>query len=164
MNIGIFVHSQSGNTSSMGMAITMKLREKGHDVDIQLMKPVGRMRPRMKHVEFRDEVPDMAAYDVVVFGGPIWGFAASPVVSAFINNITDLKGKFAVCFSTSGFPTALSGARGGLSKLSRQLEELGATMLESEAFCWGLVCNKKKMGLAVERICDRIEKVSRPKI
>jgi NAD(P)H dehydrogenase (quinone) len=156
MNVGIFIHSQSGNTSSMGMAITMNLRAQGNEVDIQLMKTAGRLKPRMKHVEFRDDSPNMAPYDVVIFGGPIWGFTVSPVVGAFIKEIPELKGKKALCFSTSGFPTAISGARGGLKKMEMLLDGLGATVLESEPFFWGLFRSKKKMDNAVNRICDRI--------
>jgi flavodoxin len=158
MRLGIFVHSQSGHTSEMGMAITKKLREKGHEVDIELMKPTGRVHPRMKHVEFREESPDMSPYDAVIFGGPIWAFTASPVVISFIKEIPSLKGKKTLCFSTSGFPTAISGAPGGLKKLGALLEELGATVLEGEAFFWGLLHDNKKMEQAAERVCGRLEK------
>ena len=47
MKIGIFVHSQSGHTSALGMAIVNKLRERGHDVDIELLRSVKRARPFM---------------------------------------------------------------------------------------------------------------------
>ena len=156
MNIGIFVHSQSGHSSAMGMAITKKLRENGHSVDIQLIQTSGRVHPRMKHVELRNEVPDLSAYEAIIVGGPIWAFTASPVVSAFIKEIPGLKGKKALCFTTSDFPTAVSGAKGALKKLSAQLEELGAEVLPGEAFFWGLWCNKKKMEEAVQRICGRL--------
>jgi NAD(P)H dehydrogenase (quinone) len=158
MHIGIFVHSQSGHSSAFGMAITRKLREKGHEVDIELMKPIGLVHPRQKGVEFRDDVPDMAPYDTVIFGGPVWAFTASPVVTSFIKDIPDLKGKKALCFSTSGFPTAMSGAKGGLKKLAAILEELGATVLEGEPLFWGLWCSAKTMDAAAERICGRLTK------
>jgi NAD(P)H dehydrogenase (quinone) len=158
MHIGIFVHSQSGHTSTMGMAVTSRLREKGHEVDIELIKPAGRVHPRMKHVEFRDDVPDMSPYDAVLFGGPVWAFTASPVVGSFIKEIPTLKGKKVLCFSTSGFPTAISGAKGGLKKLGLLLEEAGAAVLEGEPLFWGVGCSKKKMAAAAERICQRIAK------
>jgi flavorubredoxin len=156
MNIGIFIHSQSGHCSAMGMAITHLLREKGNDVDIQLIQPVGKVRPRMKNVTLRTDMPDITPYDALILGGPIWAFTASPVVLAFIKEIPSLKGKKTICFTTSGFPTSISGAKGGLKKLSAELEELGATALEGEAFFWGLWCNKKKMLQAAERICGRV--------
>ena len=158
MHVGIFIHSQSGHSSDMGMAITRKLREKGHEVDILLMKPAGRVRPRKKHVEFREDVPDMSPYDAVVFGGPIWGFTASPVVSAFIKEIPSLKGKKALCFSTSGAPTAISGAKGGMKKLNGLLEEIEATVIEGEAIFWGLWCSKNKIETIAQRICEKLLK------
>jgi flavodoxin len=158
MHIGIFIHSQSGHSSTFGMAVTRKLREKGHEVDIGLMKPAGRVHPRQKRVEFHDDSPDMSSYDAVVFGGPVWAFTASPVVVSFIKEIPDLKGKKALCFTTSGFPTAISGAKGGLKTLSTLLEEIGATVLEGEPLFWGLWCGAKKMDAAAERICGRLMK------
>jgi flavodoxin len=158
MKFGIFVHSQSGHSSALGLAITQKLRERGHEVDIQLIQPAGRVRPRMKRVELKEDVPDMSAYDAVLFGGPIWAFSPSPVVCAFINGIPGLKGKKALCFTTSGFPTPLSGAKGALNKIAGRLDDLDATVLEGETFFWGLWCDKKKMQKAVERICDRMTK------
>jgi flavodoxin len=158
MNIGIFIHSQSGHTSEMGMAITKILRGKGHTVDIQLMKPVGNIHPRMKHVEFRDEIPDFSSYNAIIFGGPVWAFAPSPVVASFIKEIPDLKGKKAMCFTTSGFPTIFSGARGSLKKLKHQLEDIGADVLQGEPFFWGFIPNKKNMQKSVDSICERINK------
>jgi NAD(P)H dehydrogenase (quinone) len=158
MHIGIFVHSQSGHSSAIGMAITGKLREKGHEVDIQLILPAGRVRPRMKHVELRDDVPDMSSYDAIVFGGPIWGFTASPVVTAFIKEIPKLKGKKTLCYSTSGFPTAISGAKRSLNKLNSLLEEIEATVIEGEAVFWGLWCSKNKMETIAQKICEKLEK------
>jgi NAD(P)H dehydrogenase (quinone) len=158
VNIGIFVHSQSGHTSAMGMAITKAFRDKGHEVDIQLVMPAGRAHPRMKRVELRDEIPDLSSYDAVLFGGPVWAFTASPVIRSFIKEIPSLKGKKALCFSTSGFPTAISGAQGGLKTLSVLLEEIEATVLEGEAFFWGLLGSKKKMEEAAVRICERVVK------
>jgi NAD(P)H dehydrogenase (quinone) len=158
VNIGIFVHSQSGHSSALGMAITKALREKGHEVDIQLIMPAGRAHPRMKRVELREEIPDLSSYDAVLFGGPVWAFTASPVVISFIKEIPSLKGKKALCFTTSGFPTAISGAEGGLKKLAGLLQEIDATVLEGEAIFWGLWCGQKKMEAAAERICGRVVK------
>ncbi|HAJ78851.1 MAG TPA: hypothetical protein DCO75_03700 [Fibrobacteres bacterium] len=158
MNIGIFIHSQSGHSSELGMATTKKLREKGNTVDIQLMKPLGRVHPRMKHVEFRDETPDISSYDALVFGGPIWAFDASPVVLSFIKEIHSLKGKKAICFTTSGLPTPLSGAKGAIKKMCRQLEKIGADVLEGEAFFWGFMPGKKAIENVAEKICVKLTK------
>jgi flavodoxin len=79
MKIGVFVHSQSGNTARFGLAITHALREKSQDVDVELLRPVGKVRPRARHIEFRT-LPEIEEYDMLLFGGPIWAFNASPVL------------------------------------------------------------------------------------
>ncbi len=160
MHIGIFIHSQSGHSSAIGLAVTQKLRESGHEVDIELIRTAGRVRPLMKHVELMEEVPDMAAYDAVIFGGPILAHAVSPVIVSFIKEIPRLKGKKALCFTTSGFPTSISGARGGLKKLSGLLQELEAIVCEGEPVYWGFYCGKKRIEQAADRIRRKVEAIS----
>jgi flavodoxin len=154
MKIGIFVHSQSGHTSALGLAIADNLRAKGHEVDIELLRSVKRARPRMKHVELRN-APEIDSFDVVVFGGPIWGFAPSPLIVSYIGEITHLKNKKALCFATSGFPGALSNGKNALRKINAKLDALGAQILEGESFFWGF-WRKNRMRAAVERICATI--------
>lgn len=157
MKIGIFVHSQSGNTAKLGLAVTHSLREKGHDVSIELLRPLGKVHPRVKQVDFR-AMPDPAEYEVVIFGGPIWAFSASPVLVSLLKQFTTLKGKKTLCFTTSGFPTAISGAQRAISRLSELCEGLGATVLPGVPLFWGFYCGKKRLDETVARICDLIGK------
>jgi NAD(P)H dehydrogenase (quinone) len=157
MKIGIFVHSQSGNTAKLGLAVVNALREKGHDVSIELLRPVGKVHPRMRHVEFRT-LPETEEYDMVLFGGPIWAFHASPVVVSLLKQISTLKGKKALCFTTSGFPTAFSGAKRAIMRINELLEGLGATVLTGIPLFWGMYCGKKKLDKTVEEICGTILK------
>jgi flavodoxin len=156
MKIGIFVHSQSGNTAKFGLAVTHTLREKGHDVSIELLRPLGKVHPRVKHVDFRT-LPDPSEYEIVIFGGPIWAFSASPVLVSLLKQLTTLKGKKTLCFTTSGFPTAISGAKRGISRLSELCEGLGATVLPGVALFWGIYCGKKRFDAAVEKIYGYIK-------
>ena len=127
MKIGIFIHSQSGNTSALGLAIVKKLRDKGHDVDIELLRSTKRARPFMKHVELH-KTPE----------------------------IPHLKGKKALCFVTTLFPDSLSGAKGVLKKFNAKLDALCAEVLESKSYCYGLWQDKKRMDAAAEEICAAI--------
>jgi flavodoxin len=155
MKIGIFVHSQSGNTAKLGLAVTHALREKGLDVSIELLRPLGKIHPRVKHVQFRS-LPEVEEYDIILFGGPIWAFSASPVIVSLLKQLETLKGKKAMCFTTSGFPTAFSGAKRALIRMSDLCEGLGAKVLPGVALFWGLYCGKKKLDMTVEEICRSI--------
>jgi hypothetical protein len=70
INIGIFIHLQPGHSAEMDMAMTKNYVKK-HTVNIQLMKPVDNIRPYMKHIEFKDEFPDLSSYNAIIFGGSI---------------------------------------------------------------------------------------------
>jgi flavodoxin len=155
MKIGIFVHSQSGHTSTLGLAIVHKLREKAHDVDIELLRSVKRARPFMRHVELK-KVPDINDYDIVVFGGPAWLTHPSPLLLSFIDEIPHLKNKKAFCFVITALPGGFSCGKGVLKKLNAKLDALGATVLEGEIYWWGLWPDKKRMERAAQKICDGI--------
>jgi NAD(P)H dehydrogenase (quinone) len=156
MKIGMFIHSQSGNTAKLGLAVTHSLREKGHEVSIELLRPLGKVHPRVRHVEFRN-LPEPDEFDLVIFGGPIWAFGPSPVIVSLLKQLTTLKGKKALCFTTSGFPTAISGARGAIRRINELLDGLGATVLDGVPLFWGFYCGKKKLDATVEKICSIIQ-------
>jgi multimeric flavodoxin WrbA len=155
MKIGIFIHSQSGHTSAMGMAIVNKLRKKGLDVDIDLLRATKRARPFMKHVELK-KTPEIADYDVVVLGGPVWFMQPSPLLLSFIDEITHLKNKKALCFVTTALPVRFSNGKTVLNKLNAKLDALGAMVLRSESFCWGLWLDKKRLDRVAQKIADTI--------
>lgn len=155
MKIGIFIHSQSGHTSTLGMAIVHKLREKGHDVDIELLRSVKRAKPLMKHVELK-KVPEIEDYDVVVLGGPVWFLHPSPLLLSLTDEIPHLKNKKALCFVTSAFPGKFSNGKNVLKKINEKLDVLGALVLKGEPYCWGLWLDKKRMEKAAQKICAAI--------
>lgn len=51
--------------------------------------------------EIKNKVQDIAQYDVVFLGYPIWWYVAPTIVNTFIEE-NDLKGKTVYCFATSG--------------------------------------------------------------
>jgi flavodoxin len=155
VKIGIFVHSQSGNTARLALAVTHALREKGQDVDVELLRPIGKMHPGIKHIEFRN-VPEVDGYDIILLGGPVWAFNASPVVVSLLHQLSGLKGKKAMHFLTSGFPQPLSGWNRAHKKIKDLLEESNATVIEGESLFWGFYCGKKRLDAAVDRICRKV--------
>jgi NAD(P)H dehydrogenase (quinone) len=154
MKIGVFVHSQSGNTARFGLAITHALREKNQDVDVELLRPLGKVRPRARHIEFRT-LPEIEEYDVLLFGGPIWAFSASPVLLSLFNRLPSLKGKKTLCFTTSALPPSFSEKK-AQNRMRDSLESLGATVLPGVSLFWGLWCGKKKLDAAVDKVISTV--------
>jgi flavorubredoxin len=157
MRIGVFVHSHTGNTARLGLAITHTLREKGKDVSVELLRPVGKVNPGTRRVEFKN-FPDVTVFDILLFGGPIWAFNASPVITSALKQLTSLKGKKTLFFLTSGLPSPLSGCNRAQKIIRDMFEQLGASVLEGESLFWGLWCGKKRLDSAARRICERVLK------
>jgi multimeric flavodoxin WrbA len=52
--------------------------------------------------EIEPETIDVSAYDLLVFGSPVWAFKPTPVIHAAIDALIGCSGKPAVAFSTHG--------------------------------------------------------------
>jgi flavodoxin len=77
MNVGIFVHSQSGYTAKVAQLLGAAFKKRGDDTDTILLRTAGKVAPRSTSFEIRNP-PEIDGYDVVILGGPVWAFAASP--------------------------------------------------------------------------------------
>ncbi len=160
MNIGIIVHSQSGHTAAFAKAIAAKLGGRGHDVDTILLMTTGLSRPGSRRFTISNAPGDteMAQFDAVLVGGPVWGFKASPVIMKYLSSIGagTLKGKKTLGFVTMGTWKALGASR-ALYAMTRRLEASEADVVPGEAlrYLFGH-CNKKQLDAAVERIAARV--------
>lgn len=128
MNIGIIVHSQTGTTMDFGRRIAERLRAAGHEAEVIEIKSEGNVRPRAAKITITN-IPDCRRFDAVLVGGPVWGFAASPVIIACIKALPGIAGKKALPFVTMGFPLPGMGGRQAIAGMSRALGEAGAKVL-----------------------------------
>ena len=157
MKVGIIVYSQSGHTAAFARTIADRLREAGIEYDVELLRPHGIPKPWTGKIDFR-KIPELDEYDIVMIGAPVWAFNASKVTLKYLNSIKPIKGKKALPFVTHGLPSKSLGANRALNKMTTELEELGADVLEGESQYFFLFkTNKNKMNEAAERIVERIK-------
>lgn len=75
------------------------------DADLDWNDSTSRCYFEMHNLEHRpavaDTVKNMADYDTVFVGFPIWWYIAPTIINTFIEN-NNLEGKTIVCFATSG--------------------------------------------------------------
>lgn len=96
MEIALIYHSQTGNTERFANALADALMLAGHTVNsikLQTVNPV-----KQAHVKSHQDIaftnlPDPAAFDLILFGGPVWAFGPSPVIIAAISEMGTLSGK-----------------------------------------------------------------------
>lgn len=132
MKTAIIVHSQSGTTLEFAEHIAAQLKEKKHPVDLIHLQT----NPEIKSGSVRQtapfkitNLPDVRDYDLILLGGPVWAFSASPIAIAALERLGDLSGKKILPFVTMGFPHPALGGRKAIAMMSDKARELGATAL-----------------------------------
>lgn len=134
MNIGIIVHSQSGHTYSAALKLQEKLSTAGHNVTIERLKPVGDAHPGVKNLQL-ETYPDLANYEGLVFAAPVWAFNISPVLAAYLSQLSTLKAKKIAAFVTMGFPLAWMGGNRAIAKLKEICKAKGQTLTATAIIC-----------------------------
>ena len=75
------------------------------EADLDWMNKSSRSSMEMKNLSFRPEMADtplnMAAYDTIYLGFPIWWYIAPTIVNTFLEK-HDFSGKTIILFATSG--------------------------------------------------------------
>lgn len=127
MKIGIVVHSQSGSTLKFGERIAEGLRKNGHSAEVVQLQ-CGPVEPRAANVPIGN-IPDGSKFDILLFGGPVLGFAASPAIMGCIQSLKGLSGKKVLPFVTMGFPLPSMGGKQAIAQMSGALRSAGADVL-----------------------------------
>jgi flavodoxin len=154
MNIGIIVHSQTGNTYLVGQKIQEKLIANGHNVTLIRIQTKNAANQNQKDIQL-DCMPEVNDYDALVFGGWIQAFNLYPGLSMYLNQLPSLADKKVTCFLTQHFRYKWMGGMIGLSKMKKSLHSKGATVLAAEIVNWS---DEKKRA---KQIVELVEKISR---
>ncbi len=154
MKVGIVIHSQTGNTASLAGKIAEALRQKGHEAEVHLLRPVGVVKPSSKKIEFRRE-PDLSEYDTILYGCPVWAFNASNVIVAYLNKLTVLKGIKVLPFVTHGL-FKFMGAKRAIDRMTSLLDMMMADVIEGEMMFRFFTENKKRTEETVQNILTKL--------
>jgi menaquinone-dependent protoporphyrinogen IX oxidase len=154
MHISLIVHSQSGHTAAFARAIAERFRAGGHEADITPLMTSGLHKPGSRNftISHTPEEEDLRLCDAVLFGGPVWGGKASPVIMEYLRWLKKLNGMKALCFVTQAFPWKSLGGLQAIRAMDEQLEASSCAMLPGEILHYFFGFNRKKLQEAVERI------------
>ena len=154
MKIGVILHSQTGNTHEVGQKIKERLESNGHQVTLSRMKTLNASNASQKEIQL-DCTPETGAYDALIFGGWVQGFALCPGMSLYLNQLSSLATKKTACFITEHFPYPWMGGRSAMSKMTRILTAKGAVVVASGIINWS-----KKSGHEnqIEALVEHISK------
>jgi flavodoxin len=137
MKIGIFVYSQTGNTSSVAKTLQEKLAASGHEVKAEAILPAGKLHPGKKEVEFQSK-PDPAEYDGLILAAPVQAFSLSEGMKAYVSQLeaSALEGKEIGCFVTKQLPGKWTGGNRALRQIRSLCKEKGGTIASSSIIIW----------------------------
>jgi len=153
MKVGIVVYSQTGNTLSVATKLKEKLAAAGHSVVLEQVKLVGERKQGLRECQL-EPLPDVTAYDVLVFGAAVEAFSLSPVMAKCLGQIGSLEKKSVVCLITQAFPFAWLGGSRAARQMRTLCEAKGAAVRGSAVVNW--------MGKGLDRrIANGVEKLSK---
>ncbi len=135
MNIGIIVHSYTGNTLLIANKIKEIFMSRGHSVCIERVVAVDEDPSMSANVELKIS-PLLEGYDLLIFGAPVRAFALSPVMKKYLEQIDSLKGRKVGYFVTQFFPFARMGGKQSILQFKKICESKGATIYNDGIVNW----------------------------
>jgi flavodoxin len=160
MNIGIIIHSKTGTTMKFADIIAMKLRKKAHTVDIIRLETNGPVQPssaRQTPQFTITNIPDCSRFDVLLVGGPVWAFTASPVIAVCLKALRNLSGKKVIPFVTMGFPLSGMGGSQAIALMNKMAGQAGAKVLPGKIIPKMFHNYQGLMETAAEEISAQVE-------
>lgn len=135
MNIGLIVHSKTGNTLSVAQKLKQALLTAGHSVNLEQVTTVNDDPSKDKNIELK-AIPDTNGYDVLIFAAPVWAFSASTVMKLYLSKISSLKGKMVGLFVTQQFPVAWLGGNRAVKQMKQACEAKKAVVYKTGVINW----------------------------
>lgn len=111
MKVAIVFYSFSGNTKRIAEYLKEYLEGKKYFVKIFALKPkdeskkfIGQAVRAFWHTmaELEEKDYNLADFDIVCFGTPVWAFAPAPAMNTYLKNVKGLENKIAVLFTSYG--------------------------------------------------------------
>lgn len=153
MNIGIIVHSQTGNTLSVSEKLKSALREQGHRVTIEKLAVIGNYEQSYESIHF-ESYPNLEQYDALVIASLVQAFNLSPFMKKYLNEIDTLEGKKVSCFVTEYFPYPWMGGNNAIRKMVEICKAKKADILNTSVINW----SSKKRDEQIEHLVQLFTK------
>lgn len=148
MNIGIVIHSRTGNTNSVAVLLKQQLEKSGHTVVLEKLEIEGVVQPRMKQVVFKS-IPSHDAYDAIIMCSPVEAFSLAPVMKEYLKQTSDFEDKPVALLVTHAFPRPWLGGSQAIHQMANLAKIKGARILGSEIIDWSRSGREKQIENAV---------------
>ncbi len=158
MKIGIILHSQTGNTLSVGERLLEQLTEKGHDATLRRIRNLDSPEKEEKTKEIKlDSMPEVDDYDALIFGAWVQAFNLCPGFSLYLNQLPRIGDKPVSCFVTQHFPFKWMGGSIALAKMKGILASKGAKVRSNGVVNWTNKKREQQIEELVAELCGQFE-------
>lgn len=149
MRVGIIVYSQTGNTHSVARKLQEKLAADGHAANIEQVTITGDASPGKFQLT---ALPAVEQYDALVLGAPVQAFALTPVMTAYLKQLSSLGDKKVACFVTKQLPFYWTGGRQAVAKMKKICQSKGAVVSRTEIVIWFKSTREQSINQCVENL------------
>jgi flavodoxin len=152
MNIAIIVYSHFGHTLSVAAKLQEALSAAGHTVNLERVEAAGPVRPTAIDVPLKTR-PEIAGYDALVFGAPVWGGTPAPPMASYLEQLVSLQGVKVACLVTGFFPAGW-GRKQTLARMVEICESKGATVCGVGSVGWWSLSRKRQITEVVASLSE----------
>lgn len=145
MKTGIIIHSRSNHTLTVGERLMESLQASERASFLDRVKAVNE-DPQAKEKVHLASAPSVSAYDYVVIGAPVEAFSLSPVMNAYLNQLSGLDGKKVALFVTQHFPKAWMGGNRAIRQMVSHVTRLGGTVTQTAVVNWSSKAREEQIG------------------
>jgi flavodoxin len=135
MKTGIIVFSQTGNTLSVAEKMKEKFLKGGFETEIKQIMQTDVNNRDPKKIEIKN-MPDLSAYDVIIFASPVQAFSLAAVFKAYLEKIDPLEGKVTLCYVTKGLTFKKTGGNKAIKIITDIVLSKGGDIKASGIICW----------------------------
>jgi len=157
LNIGIIVHSHTGNTLSVAQKLKdtfLTLLAYNEALSIEQITAIDDKQTEISKIQLKS-IPKVGEYDVLIFGAPVQGLSLSRVMEAYLSQVASLDGKKVGCFVTQGFPYPWMGGNRAIEQMKKICELKGAVVYETGIVNWP----RKRRNQKIAEIVEKLSKV-----
>ena len=151
MNIGIIIHSHSGNTLAVGEKILNTLKTADHAAEVKRVVAENENPSPLGPVVLKEN-PDTDPYDAVIFGAPVWAFSLSPVMQTYLKQVKGIQGVQASIFVTQFFPFPWMGGHRAIRQMKALCERAGFRVVKTGIVNW----SRKNRGMRIDQVLQQM--------
>lgn len=152
MKVNFYIHSKTGNSLSVANSLSEVAKSTQHETMVTQITPNDEDQMNLSLITI-NTLPDPIDADLIVLGGPVHAFSASPSLLKAISSMENLQGKRCILYVTQSLPFDWMGGTRSIRQLEKLLSQEGVSVLCKSIIHW----NKPDRDAQINRFIDKFK-------